>query len=131
MATNAPTPSELSPDAEQLLLGLSRQPARRPYELVAHLDDEQLERVHSPLMSPLVWDLGHIAAYEDLWIAHRHGGMPLLRPDLADLYDAFETPRAVRGEIEALAPPAARAYLERRARAHASRRSPRTGSATA
>ena len=31
--------------------------------------------VHSPLMSPLVWDLGHIAAYEDLWLAQRHGGM--------------------------------------------------------
>ena len=59
-----------------------------------------LERVHSPIMSPLVWDLGHIAAYEDLWLAHRHGGKALLRPDLADSYDAFETPRAVRGEIE-------------------------------
>jgi iron(II)-dependent oxidoreductase len=50
-------------------------------------------------MSPLDWDLGHIAAYEDLWIVHRHGGGGLLRGDLADLYDAFETPRAVRGEI--------------------------------
>ena len=30
--------------------------------LVAGLSDEQLERVHSTLMSPLVWDLGHIAA---------------------------------------------------------------------
>ena len=50
-------------------------------------------------MSPLDWDLGHIAAYEDLWIAHRHGGRELLRGDLAEVYDAFETPRAVRGDI--------------------------------
>ena len=50
-------------------------------------------------MSPLDWDLGHIAAYEDLWLVHRHGGEPLLRGDLADLYDAFETPRAARGDI--------------------------------
>ena len=62
-------------------------------------------------MSPLVWDLGHIAAYEDLWLSHRLGEMPLLRPDLADLYDAFETPRSVRGEIEALRPEQARDYL--------------------
>ena len=55
-------------------------------------------------MSPLVWDLGHIAAYEDLWIGHRHGGPELLRGELAALYDAFETPRAVRGEIETLGP---------------------------
>ncbi|HEX4563326.1 MAG TPA: SUMF1/EgtB/PvdO family nonheme iron enzyme [Solirubrobacteraceae bacterium] len=78
--------------------------------LVAHLDDEQLERVHSPIMSPLVWDLGHIAAYEDLWIAHRLGGLDLLREDLASAYDAFETPRAIRGEIEVLGSHDAREY---------------------
>jgi gamma-glutamyl hercynylcysteine S-oxide synthase len=80
--------------------------------LVASLSEDDLERVHSPIMSPLVWDLGHIAAYEDLWLAHRHGGMPLLRADLADCYDAFETPRAVRGEIDALGVADARAYLK-------------------
>ena len=80
--------------------------------LVAHLSDEALERVHSPLQSPLAWDLAHIAAYEDLWLAHRHAGLPLLRPDLAERYDAFETPRAVRGSVELLDAPGARAYLE-------------------
>ena len=50
-------------------------------------------------MSPLVWDLGHIAAFEDLWLVHRYGGRPLLRDELADVYDAFETPRADRGEL--------------------------------
>ena len=63
-------------------------------------------------MSPLVWDLAHIAAYEDLWIGHRLGGRSLLRGDLAALYDAFETPRAVRGEIELLDAAAAREYLD-------------------
>jgi iron(II)-dependent oxidoreductase len=81
--------------------------------LVEPLSREDLERVHSPIMSPLVWDLGHIAAYEDLWIAHRHGGLDLLHPELASLYDAFETPRAVRGEIEALGPDSAREYMVR------------------
>jgi gamma-glutamyl hercynylcysteine S-oxide synthase len=80
--------------------------------LVAPLDDEQLRRVFSPIMSPLVWDLGHIAAYEDLWLAHRLAGMELLRPDLAALYDAFETPRAVRGDLELLGPADARDYLD-------------------
>ncbi len=80
-------------------------------ELVAHLDEAELSRAHSPIMSPLVWDLGHIAAYEDLWLAHRHAGLELLRGDLAELYDAFETPRAKRSEIELLGPAEARAYL--------------------
>jgi gamma-glutamyl hercynylcysteine S-oxide synthase len=111
MATDALKSSRLSAQAVRALNGLEAA-RERTLALVAHLDDEQLAQVHSPLMSPLVWDLGHIAAYEDLWLAHRHGELALLRPDLADLYDAFETPRAVRGDVAALGPPDARAYLE-------------------
>jgi gamma-glutamyl hercynylcysteine S-oxide synthase len=110
MATRAVKTTPLSPDATQVLLAMGAA-RERTLALVATLDDEQLERVHSPIMSPLVWDLGHIAAYEDLWLAHRHGGLELLRPELAALYDAFETPRAVRGEIETLGPDGAREYM--------------------
>jgi iron(II)-dependent oxidoreductase len=110
MATPALKNSPLPRDAKQALraLGTARE---RTLALVAELDDEQLEQVHSPIMSPLVWDLAHIAAYEDLWLGHRHGRLELLRPELAALYDAFETPRAVRGQIEALGPEDARAYM--------------------
>ena len=83
----------------------------RTLALVASVSDEDLERVHSKLMSPLVWDLGHIAAFEDLWLVHRFGKRPLLREDLAEIYDAFETPRAHRGDLEFLRPDAARQYL--------------------
>jgi len=99
-----------SPGVAQALADLDEARAST-LALVAGLSDEDLERVHSPIMSPLVWDLGHIAAYEDLWLAHRHAGLELLRGDLAECYDAFETPRAVRGEIEALGPAEARDYL--------------------
>lgn len=85
---------------------------RRTLALVASVSDADLERVHSPLMSPLVWDLAHIAAYEDLWLVHRYGERPLLRDDLAATYDAFETPRAVRGDLPLLGPAQARAYLD-------------------
>jgi iron(II)-dependent oxidoreductase len=83
----------------------------RTLELVASLDDDVLHRALDPIMSPLVWDLGHIAAYEDLWVVHRLGDEPLLRPGLAALYDAFETPRAVRGDLELLDRAGALAYL--------------------
>ncbi|HYM46412.1 MAG TPA: SUMF1/EgtB/PvdO family nonheme iron enzyme [Solirubrobacteraceae bacterium] len=113
-----------TPSPEDALAALSE--AREgTLALVAGLDEAQLTAVHSPIMSPLVWDLGHIASYEDLWLAHRHAGLPLLKPELADLYDAFETPRALRGEVEALAPAPALAYMrevrERAARAIARR----------
>jgi iron(II)-dependent oxidoreductase len=84
---------------------------RRTLELTGAVSDQDLERQIDPIMSPLVWDIAHIAAYEDLWLVHRDGGKPLLRPELAALYDAFETPRAVRGEIAQLNASEAREYL--------------------
>src|SRR4051812_20322870 len=83
----------------------------RTLAIVAPLDDPDMERATDPLMSPLVWDLAHIAAYEDLWLAHRHGGLPLLYPELAAMYDAFETPRAVRGDLPLLDRAQAEQYL--------------------
>src|SRR5438132_13908642 len=99
-----------SAPVDELLDELS-ETRERTLALVAGLTDEELERVHDLLMSPLVWDLGHIAAYEDLWLVHRHAGHPLLRPDLAALYDAFETPRTVRGDIPLLGTAEAVEYL--------------------
>lgn len=84
----------------------------RTLDLVAGLGDDELHVPVDPVMSPLVWDLAHIAAYEDLWAVSRLAGEPLLRPDLAALYDAFETPRPVRGTVELLDRPGALAYLE-------------------
>jgi iron(II)-dependent oxidoreductase len=84
---------------------------RRTLTMVQSVSDDDLERVHSPLMSPLVWDLGHIAAFEDLWLVHRYGEQSMLRDELADVYDAFETPRAGRGDLPFLGPSEAREYL--------------------
>jgi len=77
-------------------------------ERVSRVD---LERVHSPLMSPIVWDLAHIAAFADLWLA-RVTGSELIRPDLVATYDAGETPRPGRGALELLELPGALRYLE-------------------
>jgi len=69
-------------------------------------------RAFATAAAPLVWDLGHIASFEDLWLAHNHGGLPLLRADLAEVYDAFETPRAERGALPYLRRAEAERYME-------------------
>jgi iron(II)-dependent oxidoreductase len=74
----------------------------RTLALVEPVSEENLNRVHDRLMSPLVWDLGHIAAFEDLWLCQRAGQLPALRPELAEVYDATETPRAGRGGLSYL-----------------------------
>ncbi|HUN77969.1 MAG TPA: SUMF1/EgtB/PvdO family nonheme iron enzyme [Solirubrobacteraceae bacterium] len=110
MAMTSPTATAARSAAAETLRDL-RETRLATEALVSHVDDATLERSLSPIMSPLVWDLAHIAAYEDLWLAHRQAGLPLLRPDLAALYDAFETPRAVRAEAELLDAAAAREYM--------------------
>ena len=67
----------------------------RTLQLVQGVAEADLDRVHDPLMSPLVWDLGHIAAFEDLWVC-REAGLDLLRPDLADVYDALTSKRVYK-----------------------------------
>jgi iron(II)-dependent oxidoreductase len=110
VAANAEKTTPLAGEAEQVLAALDM--AREgTLALVAPIGEDDLVRVHSPIMSPLVWDLGHIAAYEDLWLAERLGGLGLLRPELAELYDAFETPRSKRAHIPMLGPAEARDYL--------------------
>jgi iron(II)-dependent oxidoreductase len=84
----------------------------RTLALVEPLADADVESQHVEIMSPLVWDLAHIAAYEELWLVHREAGEPLAHPDLAAMYDAFETPRAVRGDLPLLDRAEALAYLE-------------------
>jgi gamma-glutamyl hercynylcysteine S-oxide synthase len=85
---------------------------RRTLGLVEPLDEGQLNRVYSPLLSPLAWDLGHIANFEELWLVRTIGGREPLRGDLGRLYDAIENPRRTRGELPILRDAELRAYLE-------------------
>jgi iron(II)-dependent oxidoreductase len=74
------------------------------------VDEADLVRQHSPLMSPLVWDLAHIANQEELWLLREVGGREPLHPEIDPLYDAFEHPRSERPTLPLLPPEQARAY---------------------
>src|ERR1039457_5284517 len=74
------------------------------------VDETDLIRQHSPLMSPLVWDLAHPATQEDLWLLREVGGRDPLHPEIDPLYDAFEHPRSERPTLPLLPPEQARAY---------------------
>ena len=78
--------------------------------LTTAVDEADLIRQHSPLMSPLVWDLAHVANQEELWLLREVGGRTPMHPEIDPLYDAFEHPRAQRPTLPLLAPREARAY---------------------
>lgn len=70
-----------------------------------------LRRQHDLLMSPLLWDLAHVANYEDLWLVRALGQAPT-RTGLDHLYDAFTQPRNVRESLPLLTLEQARAYAD-------------------
>ncbi|MFI2301792.1 ergothioneine biosynthesis protein EgtB [Actinacidiphila glaucinigra] len=82
----------------------------RTRALTTCVDDRELTAQHSPLMSPLVWDLAHIGNQEEQWLLRNVGGREALRPDIDPIYDAFEHPRSERPTLPLLPPAEAHAY---------------------
>ena len=84
----------------------------RTLMLVEPLEDEQLNRVYSPILSPLAWDLGHIANFEELWLVQTIGGREPMHGELGRFYDAIENPRRTRSELPILRGDELRSYMD-------------------
>ncbi|MFW6639040.1 ergothioneine biosynthesis protein EgtB [Nocardiopsis algeriensis] len=98
---------------ERIAAELDRSRRRSNALTLEVLDEDELLAQHSPLMSPLVWDLAHVGNYEELWLLRALAGREALRPDINGLYDAFENSRADRVHLPLLRPEEARRYNER------------------
>ncbi|MGO8968760.1 MAG: ergothioneine biosynthesis protein EgtB [Myxococcaceae bacterium] len=70
--------------------------------LLAPVPSGELAHQHSELMSPPVWDLAHIANYEEQWLVRALGAAPVGEPHLDGLYDAFRHPRPIRSALPLL-----------------------------
>ncbi len=95
----------------QSIAALLAEVRERTIALIAPLGDELLNKVYSELLSPLAWDLGHIANFEELWLVQRVGGRAPLHGELGQFYDAIENPRKERGELPILRDEELRAYM--------------------
>src|SRR5206468_9015198 len=69
---------------------------RRSLDLLEPVSEPDQVRQHSPLMSPLVWDLAHVGNYEEQWLLRAVAGVPPTDPRYDDIYDAFRHPRRYR-----------------------------------
>lgn len=67
--------------------------------LIASVDEEDLRRQHDPLMGPILWDLGHIAHFEELWLLANLEGT-IRFGEMPGLFNPFEHPRRVRGALD-------------------------------
>jgi iron(II)-dependent oxidoreductase len=110
MSTSALDPSSTEQLRQQIADTLETARARTR-GLTDCLEDAELTAQHSPLMSPLVWDLAHIGNQEEQWLLREAGGRaPIVPPQIDTLYDAFEHPRADRPTLPLLPPSEARSY---------------------
>ncbi|MEO8908776.1 MAG: ergothioneine biosynthesis protein EgtB [Gemmatimonadaceae bacterium] len=66
--------------------------------LILGLSEDDLHRQHDPLMSPIIWDVGHIAHFEELWLTQNLDG-PIEFSEMPGLYNPFEHPRATRASL--------------------------------
>ncbi|MEE8061397.1 MAG: ergothioneine biosynthesis protein EgtB [Gemmatimonadales bacterium] len=66
--------------------------------LVRGLTHDDLTRQHDPLMSPIVWDLAHIASFEELWLTKNLDG-PIEFIEMPGLFNPMEHPRSERGQL--------------------------------
>ena len=105
------TESQLDPETLRGVIARELIGARQRTTLLTDsVDEADLVRQHSPLMSPLIWDLAHIANQEELWLLREVGDREPMHPEIDPLYDAFEHPRAERPTLPLLPPAEARAY---------------------
>ena len=87
-----------SADPRAVIAELLTEARERTLLLVDGLSDEDLHRQHDPLMSPILWDLGHIAHFEELWLTQNLDG-PIEFSEMPGIYNPFEHPRATRASL--------------------------------
>jgi gamma-glutamyl hercynylcysteine S-oxide synthase len=95
----------------QSIAALLAEARERTLALIRPVGDELLNRTYSELLSPLAWDLGHIANFEELWLVQTVGGRSPLHGNLGQYYDAIENPRRERGELPILHDEELQAYM--------------------
>ena len=66
--------------------------------LVEPLPESDLGAQHDPLMSPILWDLGHIVAFEDLWLTENLDGA-IRFSEMPGIFNPFEHPRRTRASL--------------------------------
>ncbi|HEY1952903.1 MAG TPA: ergothioneine biosynthesis protein EgtB [Gemmatimonadaceae bacterium] len=92
-----PASSAASPSKRQIA-DLLTEARDRTLLLISGLSDPELHQQHDPLMSPIIWDVGHIAHFEELWLTQNLDG-PIEFSEMPGLYNPFEHPRATRASL--------------------------------
>ncbi len=76
-----------------------RDARQRTIDLVADLADEQLMGPRIPIINPLIWEIGHMAWFQEKWVLRDVCGEPPIRRDGDALYDSSAVPHDTRWDL--------------------------------
>src|SRR2546423_10586304 len=94
-----PAAGTLSAPTTRDAIALALDEARaRTLLLIRTVSEADLLKQHDPLMGPILWDLGHIAHFEELWLLRNLDGKVEF-VEMPGMYDPFEYPRKARGSL--------------------------------
>src|SRR5437016_8129203 len=94
-----PAAGSLSAPTTRDAIALALDEARaRTLLLIRTVSEADLLMQHDPLMSPILWDLGHIAHFEELWLTQNLDGK-IEFSEMPGIYNPFEHPRATRASL--------------------------------
>lgn len=103
----ATQPSDTNEPLEQALQTIRS----RTFRMTDPLSHDDVHRQHNPLMSPIVWDMGHVANFEEFWLLREIDGRDPHDTNLDIMYNPFDNPRWVRAELPILDRAGATEYL--------------------
>ncbi|MGH9860473.1 MAG: DinB family protein, partial [Candidatus Acidiferrales bacterium] len=88
MATHRQVPANVAANRDAELAAWVREARQRTLDLVAHLSDQQLMGPRLPIVNPLLWEIGHVAWFQEKWVLRHAAGQAPLRADGDSLYDS-------------------------------------------
>jgi iron(II)-dependent oxidoreductase len=77
----------------------ARDARRRTFELVADLDDDQLMGPRLATVNPLLWEIGHVAWFQEKWVLRRRPDYAPVRADADALYDSSAVAHDTRWQL--------------------------------
>jgi iron(II)-dependent oxidoreductase len=76
-----------------------RDARQRTLDLIADLTDNMLLGPRLPIVNPLLWEIGHLAWFQEKWVLRHAAGRPPLRTDADALYDSATVPHDTRWDL--------------------------------
>src|SRR5579871_149934 len=71
----------------------------RTVELASDLSDEELMGPRLSIVNPMLWEVGHMAWFQEKWVLRHVCGEPPIREDADALYDSMAVPHDTRWDL--------------------------------